>query len=256
MRLDKYLSENGFATSRNRALILIEKNFVRVNGKAEKASYEVKENDKITILEPIKYVSMGGYKLEKALEDFNYFVNDKICVDVGASTGGFTQRLLLSGAKKVYCLDVNTSLLDKTLSDDERVEKITLNARELNENTFCVKPDLAVADCSFISLKHILVPVSSAIKQDGEIICLIKPQFECGENSLNKKGIVKNLKDIKNACCNLLDYCLSCGLYPVNFTFAPIRQDKNAEYFFLISKIKKETINYDYIKGVIEKSKL
>ena len=78
MRLDKYLSENGFATSRNRALILIEKNFVRVNGKAEKASYEVKENDKITILEPIKYVSMGGYKLEKALEDFNYFINDKI----------------------------------------------------------------------------------------------------------------------------------------------------------------------------------
>lgn len=256
MRLDKYLSENGFATSRNRALILIEKNFVRVNGKSVKASYDVKENDKITVTEPIKYVSMGGYKLEKALEDFNYSVVDKICVDVGASTGGFTQRLLLSGAKKVYCLDVNTTLLDKTLSEDERVSKITLNARELNETTFLIKPDLAVADCSFISLKNVLVPISRAIKQDGEIICLIKPQFECGISNLNKKGIVKNDKAVIGVCRELLDYCISNFLYPVNFTFAPIRQDKNAEYFFLISKTKKETINYDYIKGVIEKSKL
>lgn len=256
MRLDKFLYEKGYSESRNRALILIEKNRVKVNGKAEKASYDVKESDLIEVTKPIEYVSMGAYKLEKALNDFKIDVSGKICLDVGCSTGGFTQILLLGGAKKVYAVDVNTSLLDEKISSDERVETVTVNARNLNGNTFNVKPQLAVADCSFISLKHLLVPIFQSLSDDGEIVCLIKPQFECGEKALNKKGILKDKKVVYKICCELRDFCLGNSLYPTDFTFAPVRAEKNVEYFFRLSKIDFKPISYDYIKEIIDKSKL
>lgn len=256
MRLDKFLYEKGYSESRNRALILIEKHRVTVNGKNEKASYEVKDGDVIEVSKPIEYVSMGGYKLEKALSEFHCDVKGKICLDVGCSTGGFTQALLMNDAKKVYAIDVNTSLLDEKVSKDKRVELVTLNARNLSANTFDIKPEIAVADCSFISLKYILGPISQAIAVNGEIICLIKPQFECGEKALNKKGILKDKKLLYKICYDLRDYCLDNLLYPIDFTFAPIREDKNVEYFFRLSKFISKPVNYEYIKEIIDKSRL
>lgn len=256
MRLDKYLYVNGYSESRNRAVILIEKNRVTVNGKIEKASYEVKDGDVVEVSKPIEYVSMGGYKLEKALKDFDCSVKEKICLDVGCSTGGFTQALLMGDAKKVYAVDVNTSLLDEKILNDKRVEPITLNARNLSYDTFIVKPEIAVADCSFISLKYILEPISRAVDDNGEIICLIKPQFECGEKALNKKGILKDKKLLYKICYELRDFCLDKLLYPIDFTFAPIRADKNVEFFFRLSKLLTKPIDYEYIKEIIDKSKL
>jgi len=249
MRLDKYLHINGFAESRNRALILLEKGLVKVNGKTEKPSYEVKDSDQIVVISPIKYVSMGGYKLEKALQDFNIKLQDKICADIGCSKGGFTQCLLNYGAKKVFAIDVTTAELDNDLRQDDRVNLIEINAREMNENTFGLIDFLCV-DCSFISIKYIINNLKSVLKQNGEMVVLLKPQFECGEKSLTKKGLVKNKLILKKICQDFCEYFISLGLYIKGFTNAPIRENKNIEFLFYLTQNK--TDNIKNFKSIID----
>ncbi len=253
MRLDKFLSTNGYAESRNRALILLEKGCVTVNGKNEKASYEVKETDNILVTEPIKYVSMGGYKLEKALKDFNISIKNKTCADIGCSKGGFTQCLLNEGAKKVYALDVNLDELDLSLKNDKRVSAIQINAREMDEKTFG-KVDFLCVDCSFISVKYIINNLISVLNANGEMVILLKPQFECGEKNLTKKGIVKNKSILKIICQEYCQYFFSLNLFVKGFTNAPIRENKNIEFLFYLTQNKMD-YNINKINSIIDEIK-
>lgn len=246
MRIDKYLVNLGYVESRNRASILIEKNYVLVNGKPVKASYDFnEEKDVLEIKEQIKYVSMGGYKLEKAFLDFHLDVTSKVCIDIGCSTGGFTQVLLLNNAKKIYALDVNTSLLDSSLVESEKVFPIQMNIRDVSENTFGQLIDFACVDCSFISIKYILDKIPSILTDIGEIVALVKPQFECGQQGLTKNGIVKDNRTLKKVCLDIYDFCVFKGLYIKDFTTAPIRDNKNVEFLLYITK---EKSNFDIQK--------
>ncbi|MGN0819529.1 MAG: TlyA family RNA methyltransferase [Christensenellaceae bacterium] len=250
MRLDSYLYENGYYSSRTKSQEAVLSGAVTVNGKTSKPSFEVDDSDVIKIIQAQKFVSMGGYKLEKALCDFNIGVEGLVCCDIGASTGGFTDCLLQRGAKKVYCVDVGKTQLDNKLKNDERVVvKDYLNARNLENNSF--EPcDLAVCDCSFISLKLVLMPIFNVIKQDGMLIALIKPQFECLRNAKSKRGIVGDRSLQLSICCEVYDFAVLNGLVPIAFTNAPIRDKKNNEYLMCFAKTGK-VMNKDNLKTVV-----
>lgn len=249
MRLDSYLCQNGYYTSRTKAVQAIEKGQVTVNGRVQKPSYTVVETDKIEILEKQKFVSLGGYKLEKALIDLNIDVSGMTFVDVGASTGGFTDCLLQFGAKKVYALDVGESQLDNRLKLSENVVVVdNTNARFVDEKTLPEQVSGAVVDCSFISLKMILQPISKLLKSDGIIIALIKPQFECGKENLNKNGIVKDIKVHKVICRDIFDFAESLGYKAIGFTVAPKVAGKNVEYLILLGKTGKPVTIDDILK--------
>lgn len=238
MRLDVYLVASGKFKSRNKAAEAIKKGVVSVDGKvADKPSLGVDENSAVTVNEYDAFVSNGGYKLEKALNDFNLSVENTVCADVGASTGGFTERLLCGGAKKVYAIDVGESQLDESLSKDERVKVIdNFNARELSAQVLGEQVDVVTADVSFISLTLVLKPISDVLKVGGIAVVLVKPQFECGKKYLNKNGIVTDEKARNQAVTNVSRFAESVGLTPVNVTNAPIKQGKNVEYLLMLKK--------------------
>mgnify|MGYP000907793358 CR=1 FL=1 len=198
MRLDQELVNRGQFPAREKAKCAILAGQVRVSGRSIcKPGDIVKPTDVIEVLQKEKYVSRGGYKLEQALNHFQIDVNGMVAVDIGASTGGFTDCLLQHGAAKVYAVDVGKGLLAFQLRNDPRVvvmEKINARyiTREHFPDTFQLA-DLAVIDCSFISLKLIIPPVLNLIKENGKIIALIKPQFEAGKKEADKgKGIIKD----------------------------------------------------------------
>lgn len=234
MRLDKYLSEK--FSSRTRAADAIDKGLVLVNGNAVSPSYRLKESDKITFIEAENFVSRGGFKLAKAVADFGLDFNGKVFLDVGASNGGFTDCLLRNGANKVYCIDVGESQLDKSLLEKNVVVMDNFNARNLTSDMFSEPIDGAVIDVSFISLTYILGAVASAIKSGGEIIALIKPQFECDNKSVGKNGIVKGAEKHKKIIAKIYDFSVAAGLSPINLTTAPIVQGKNIEYLIWLLK--------------------
>lgn len=236
MRLDSYLVENGFYTSRAKASQAIERGEVTVGHKIKKASYEVKDGDDVIVEVQQKFVSMGGYKLEKALDDFKIDVFGLTFADVGASTGGFTDCLLQRGAKKVFAIDVGENQLDKSLVCDKVVILDKLNAREMTEQNLGEKVDGAVIDCSFISLKLLLGSVKELLKENGFIVALIKPQFECGKKSLSKKGIVLDEKTRLLACESVKEYAILCGMEVVGLTNSPTRTGKNCEYLIYLKK--------------------
>ena len=251
MRLDKHIADN--FPSRSKAAEAVAKGLVLVNGKVVSASYEVKEGDNIKILQPTEnYVSAGGFKLSKALKDFNFDVTNKVIADIGASTGGFTDCLLQNGAKRVYCIDGGQSQLDKSLLCDRVTVIDNFNARNINENTLPERADAAVIDVSFISLTYILREVGNLIDEGGAIIALIKPQFECESKKVGKNGIVKAAETHKRIIAKICNYASSVRLAPANLTNAPIYKDKNKEYLVLLIKNGK---NSD-IKSLIESGKL
>ena len=195
-RIDKLLVEQGFAESRTKAQALVMAGVVLVNEKrVEKSSQEFLPADKIRIKgksDEIKYVGRGGLKLEKALQEFHIQPVEYVCLDVGASTGGFTDCLLQHGAKKVFAVDVGTNQLVWKLRNDERVEaRENVNARYLKPEDFDRKFDLIVMDVSFISITKILPALKVLLAENGRIIVLIKPQFEVGKGEVGKGGIVK-----------------------------------------------------------------
>ena len=237
MRIDVALVELGLCESRNKAARLIESGKVSVDGNIGKKTSEQYEQGEIKI-EYEKFVSRGGYKLEKALDSFKIDVRGMIALDIGASTGGFTDCLLQRGAKKVVCIDVGEDQLHKTLRDDERVisyEKV--NARYLDESMFGEKFDIIVTDVSFISQSLIYESVSKVINPEGVFISLIKPQFEVGKKNIGKNGIVKNEKAVEEAISFLKTESLRFGLQIENIVSSPILGgDGNKEYLALIKK--------------------
>jgi 23S rRNA (cytidine1920-2'-O)/16S rRNA (cytidine1409-2'-O)-methyltransferase len=254
--LDSWLCESGAVESRNKAQRLVAEGKVTVNGiVCGKVSCEVGETDVVEVTEFEKYVGRGGYKLEKAIEHFGIDLTDKICLDVGASTGGFTQCMLLNGAKKVYAVDVGTGQLHETLKKDSRVinlEKTDIRNLSLSENTdsindqsvekndnshFVLKEniDFCSIDVSFISLTKILPFVKEMDIKN--VVSLIKPQFEAGKSNIGKHGIVKSIKIHKNIIENIIDFVGALDYNIKGVVQSPIKGgDGNIEYLMYMVK--------------------
>ena len=237
MRLDIYLSTTQNIT-RTKAKNMIESKFVKVDGNViTKAGYELKDYSVVEILDSFKFSSLGGDKLQKAFDDFNYTVNDKVCVDIGASNGGFTDCMLKNGAVKVFAVDVGDCALGEELKNDKRVViKDRLNARYITVEDLGEQCDFASVDVSFISLKLILPAVKSLLKVGGEVIALIKPQFEAGSSELSKKGLVLNAKTHQRVCDDIKSFALSLGFEFRGLTTAPIKEGKNKEFLIFLYK--------------------
>lgn len=192
-RLDILLVERGLAASRQKAQAMILAGEIEVDGKkAEKAGLNVAETARVEVHSRLqKYVSRGGFKLEGSLEDFHVDVRGRACMDVGSSTGGFTDCLLQQGAARVYAVDVNTDQLAWKLHEDARVIRIKKNARELTQNDLPEMVDLVVADVSFISVKRVLPGACACAKEGADLLILVKPQFELERGDVGKGGIVR-----------------------------------------------------------------
>ena len=234
MRLDLYLFENGFAKSRSYAKILISEGFVKLNGTAvSKASTDVSDVDIVEVTgKPFEYVSRGGLKLESAINAFDIDVNGFRCVDIGASTGGFTDCLLKKGASYVVAVDIGHDQLDSTLVNDKRVLNLEgVNARDLNADIIEGICDIAVSDISFISQTYVIPNIKGILNDTGIYVALIKPQFECGRSGLGKNGIVKDKKNRYAAVKRVTDCVLENELKVVGLIKSPIEGgDGNTEY--------------------------
>jgi 23S rRNA (cytidine1920-2'-O)/16S rRNA (cytidine1409-2'-O)-methyltransferase len=244
MRIDQYLSQQ--FGSRNKAAAAIAKGLVQVNGKTVAASFQVDpQHDHIVVLSAQEnYVSVGGFKLAKALKDFSYDVQNKIFADIGASTGGFTDCLLQNGAQKIYCIDVGESQLDVSLDKSKLVVMDNFNARNLTKEVFQDQLDGAVIDVSFISLTYILKNVADVLDEGKDIIALVKPQFECESKHVGKNGIVKGTIAHRQILQKIYDFAITCGLNPLAITNAPIVKGKNLEYLMLLRKNSQNIIPF------------
>ena len=233
-RLDRYLVNNNFTYSRTKAKELIKSGSVKVNDNiTTKASYSVKDNDKVEIIDgsSIKYVSRAGLKLEGAIESFNLDLNDKNIMDIGSSTGGFTDCSLRHGAKRVVAIDVGTDLMADSLRDDERVELYEqLNFKNAPSNLF-ENIDIIVSDVSFISLKHIIDRIALE-EDDFELVFLIKPQFECGKEIADKfKGIINDNEVHKDVILDIITYFKKYGYNIIGLDVSKIQgKNGNIEY--------------------------
>jgi len=202
VRLDSLLVDRGLAPSREKARALILAGQVLVNGqKSEKAGHTVAGDCRIEVLESPRYVSRGGVKLEAALEHFGIDVSGAVCLDVGASTGGFTDCLLQHGAARVYAVDVGQGQLDWNLRNDSRVVvREGVNARYLTPADFPERFKLAVCDASFISATLLVPPIAGLLAEGGAMVILVKPQFEVGRSQVGKGGVVRDPALHQSAC--------------------------------------------------------
>jgi len=241
-RLDVLLVNRNLAPSREKAKAIIMAGNVYVDGqKEDKAGSTFPVDVKIEIKgEKLKYVSRGGLKLEKALEVFPISLSGKICMDVGASTGGFTDCMLQNGAKKVYAVDVGTNQLAWSLRQDERVISMEkTNIRYLTRDQ--IQDDIAFSsiDVSFISLTKVLLPVKELLAKDGEIVCLIKPQFEAGREKVGKKGVVRDKKVHMEVIRTVSSFANEIGFDCLGITYSPIKgPEGNIEYLLHLKTAK------------------
>jgi 23S rRNA (cytidine1920-2'-O)/16S rRNA (cytidine1409-2'-O)-methyltransferase len=233
-RLDLLLVERGLAESRQKAQAMILAGEVEVDGKrTEKAGLNIAENCRVEVRSRLqKYVSRGGFKLEGALEEFQVNVAGRICLDVGSSTGGFTDCLLQAGAVRVYAVDVNTVQLAWKLCEDSRVTRVKRNARELTPAEIAEPVDLVVADVSFISVKKILPGAAACAKPGADFLILVKPQFELEREDIGKGGIVRDVELHQRAVASVRQTAELMGLNVLGA--APSRlagMEGNQEYF-------------------------
>lgn len=248
-RLDILLVNKGLVSSREKAKALIMSGIVYVdNQKEDKAGSLFDENAIIEIRgENLKYVSRGGLKLDKAVTVFNLNFDGYTCLDIGASTGGFTDVMLQNGAKKVYSVDVGHGQLDWKLRNDERVvcmEKC--NFRYVTDKEIPEKIDFAATDVSFISLTKILIPAYNLLKQNAFMVCLIKPQFETTKEKVGKKGVVRDPSVHKEVIEKVIDFCLKIGFSIEGLDYSPIKgPEGNIEYLLLIKKTDDNIIDED-----------
>lgn len=239
-RLDIQLVARGLAPSREKAKAIIMSGIVYVDGcKEDKAGTTFPENADIEIKgSTLKYVSRGGLKLEKAMQEFGLRLDGYVCMDVGSSTGGFTDCMLQNGAVKVYSVDVGHGQLDWKLRNDERVvcmEKT--NIRYVTPEDISDVLDFASIDVSFISLTKVLLPVKNLLKDTGRIVCLIKPQFEAGREKVGKKGVVRDKKVHAEVIETVAEYARSIELYPLRLDFSPVKgPEGNIEYLLYLTK--------------------
>lgn len=238
MRLDKYLVLHDYFSSRTKAVDAIERGLIAVNGeKVDKSAKLVGDDDVITVLGSLEFVSRGAYKLNKLITAFSIGVSDMVFADIGASTGGFTDVLLRHGASRVYAVDVGENQLDKSIYTDKRVVVMdNTNARYLLKSDFPEPLDGITADCSFISLK-LLLPVFSGLLTKGKILfALIKPQFECGTSNIGKNGILKDAKIREKVVLDVISAAACCGFTVNGIVKAPVYKEKNIEYMVYFSK--------------------
>ena len=233
-RLDQRLTELGLAESREKAKATIMSGLVYVNGqKSDKPGTPVSDGAKIEVRgAACPWVSRGGFKLAKALEDFEINPAGYVCIDCGASTGGFTDVLLKNGAARVYAVDVGYGQLAWSLRTDARVTVMErTNARNLTPDMFPESMDMAVMDLSFISIRLILPAVHALLKPEGEVVCLIKPQFEAGKADVGKKGVVRDRAVHERVLNEMLEFFPTAGYTLTGLDYSPIRgPEGNIEY--------------------------
>lgn len=254
-RIDSVLVKRKIFTSRQKAKYAIENKTVYVNNKLiEKNSKLVGINDKIEIKgETLPFVSRGGLKLEKALKEFEINLYDKICMDIGASTGGFTDCMLKNKAKKVYAIDVGHNQLSEELINNPKVINMEgTNIKDVEMQSF--EPiDFIGTDVSFISIVHVLPKIYELLKIKGKAIVLIKPQFEAGKANINKNGVVKDIKVHKKIVNNIIILANKIGFKILELTYSPIKGPAgNIEYLIYIEKNEDNLLNTYEVKSKIE----
>ena len=248
-RLDILLVNNGFSESRDKAKRIVMSGKVFVDGQlADKAGtkYDI-DSDILVKGDPCPYVGRGGLKLEKAINTFDLNLEELLCVDMGASTGGFTDCMLQHGAKKVYSIDVGYGQLAYKLRVDNRVVNIEkTNIRYLNRSLIKEPVDFISIDVSFISTKHMFPVCKDILKEDGKVVSLIKPQFEAGREEVGKGGIVKSQKTHIDVIKKVINYAKEQDLNLQGITFSPIKGTKgNIEYLSYFEKNKEPITNYE-----------
>ena len=256
-RLDILLVEKGLAPSREKAKAIIMSGIVYVdNVKEDKAGSSFEEDANIEVRgKTLKYVSRGGLKLEKAMETFGVDVEDKVCMDIGASTGGFTDCMLQNGAKKVYSVDVGRGQLAwKLVTDDRVVVMDKTNIRYITPEDVVDKIEFASADVSFISLTKILEPVKEILTDDARMVCLIKPQFEAGREKVGKKGVVRDKSVHVEVIQMIVDYVRSIGFGIIGLDYSPVKgPEGNIEYLIYLQNNLDLDLEKD-IEEVVESS--
>lgn len=260
LRLDTYLVEKGFFENKSQAGAAILAGNVKINdARITKAGFQVKDDEELNIeVKYMPYVSRGGFKLETAFKNFNISVKDKICLDAGASTGGFTDCMLQNGAQKVYAVDVGYGQLAWKLRSDDRV--VTLektNIRNASIEDIYKQEEiasLAVMDLSFISLTKVLENIKTLLQGEQEMIALIKPQFEAGKEQIGKNGVVKDKAVHIETIQKVIDFATSIELHPQELTYSSIKGPKgNIEYLVYLAN-KEVSFDNDIIKKMVEEA--
>lgn len=259
-RLDMLMMDRALAPSREKAKAYIMAGDVYVDGqKEDKAGTMFPETVKIEVRgNTLPYVSRGGLKLEKAMKNFDVTLDGKVCMDVGASTGGFTDCMLQNGAVKVYSVDVGHGQLAWKLRNDERVvcmEKT--NIRYVTHENIPDEIGFSSIDVSFISLTKVLGPVKALLKDDGQVVCLIKPQFEAGREKVGKKGVVRDKAVHKEVVTNIVNFLIDNEFTVLGLSFSPIKgPEGNREYlvYFTKDKERETDFKFDVIDQIIEDS--
>ena len=248
-RLDVLLTERGYADTRSKAQAIIMSGQVYVNGqKADKPGISYEETVQLEVRGDVcPYVSRGGLKLEKALRDFGVKPEGYVCSDSGASTGGFTDCLLQQGAKKVFAIDVGYGQLDWKIRSDERVVVMErTNIRYVTQEDLGEPLDLSVIDVSFISLSIVLPAIKNLLKPTGQVLCLIKPQFEAGREKVGKKGVVREPDTHKEVLDNFIALADSLDFTILGLTFSPVKgPEGNIEFLGHLTLEDKEGIRPD-----------
>lgn len=257
IRLDQLVFDLGLAESRERAKTTVMSGHVFVNGqRADKPGMQVSPDIKVEIKgTALPYVSRGGLKLEKALKVFPIDVKDKVCIDCGASTGGFTDVLLKNGAAKVYSVDVGYGQLAWSLRNDERVVNMErTNIRYISSELIPEPLDICVMDLSFISVKLVLPAVCALLKDNAQLVCLIKPQFEAGREEVGKKGVVRDKAVHLSVIESVLSFAPTVGMTVMGLDFSPIKgPEGNREYLCYMKKGVQEADPID-VAAVVEAS--
>lgn len=239
-RLDAAVFEQGFCDSREKAKTLIMAGVVYVNNqKADKPGMQIKDDDSIEVRSnPLKYVSRGGLKLEKAISSFDIKLDGLVCADIGASTGGFTDCMLQNGAKKVYSIDVGYGQLAWKLRTDPRVVNMErTNFRYVTKEQVPDELSFASVDVSFISLSLIVPVMRTLMRNDAYAVCLIKPQFEAGRDKIGKKGVVRDKSVHIEVVDNIIGMMLNNGFSVSGLDYSPVKgPEGNIEYLILVQK--------------------
>ena len=239
-RLDAAVFEQGFCDSREKAKTLIMAGVVYVNNqKADKPGMQIKDDDSIEVRSnPLKYVSRGGLKLEKAMSSFDIKLDGLVCADIGASTGGFTDCMLQNGAKKVYSIDVGYGQLAWKLRTDPRVVNMErTNFRYVTKEQVLDELSFASVDVSFISLSLIVPVMRTLMRNDAYAVCLIKPQFEAGRDKIGKKGVVRDKSVHIEVVDNIIGMMLNNGFSVSGLDYSPVKgPEGNIEYLILVQK--------------------
>ena len=239
-RLDAAVFEQGFCDSREKAKTLIMAGVVYVNNqKADKPGMQIKDDDSIEVRSnPLKYVSRGGLKLEKAMSSFDIKLDGLVCADIGASTGGFTDCMLQNGAKKVYSIDVGYGQLAWKLRTDPRVVNMErTNFRYVTKEQVPDELSFASVDVSFISLSLIVPAMRTLMRNDAYAVCLIKPQFEAGRDKIGKKGVVRDKSVHIEVVDNIIGMMLNNGFSVSGLDYSPVKgPEGNIEYLILVQK--------------------